>query len=442
MIRHVKRLLRRVRRDQRGVTFILAAVSMTSLVGFGAVVTDVAYLYHAKRVLQASTDAAALAGAIQLKSSPSTAVATASSYSGASGDKNADPNFTITTNPQSVLCTGSTGATCSANSSNPNGFQVTETATVPLYFARIFGFNTVQISATAFALTAGGHSINTDIMVILDTTASMNSSDASCSGNTRENCAVAGLQTLLSGFSAPAQEVGLMLFPGLDTAADAALEYDCSSSTPSSSAIEAYNASPVYLVVPLSSDYKASGALNTGSNLVIAARGGAAGCTAGLTAIGGVSTFYADVVTAAKTYLSANGRSGANKMIILLSDGDANASTAPTNTQECHQAITASTAAQSCRHDGHNDRLRISRIGQLQHRYQPQHHCLPNAAEYGNGGHGHRLPAGVVLFRHRERLHRRLFGQQFEHDLYASRSRHCRRRRTPDPVELTSAALT
>jgi hypothetical protein len=129
-------------------------------------------------------------------------------------------------------------------------------------------------------------------------------------------------------------------------------------STPGSSAIAKYNASgsarvttpPNYLVVPLSSDYKSGSSLNTSSNLVRAARAGGSGCTAGITAYGGVGTFYADAVLAAQNYLAANGRAGANKMIILLSDGDATASTPNISsakaTNECHQAMTASTNAQ------------------------------------------------------------------------------------------------
>ena len=60
-----------------------------------------------------------------------------------------------------------------------------------------------------------------------------------------------------------------------------------------------------------------------------------------------MSTFYADIVTAAKSYLTTNGRTGANKMIILLSDGDANGGTAANPNQECHQAITAAAAAKT-----------------------------------------------------------------------------------------------
>jgi Flp pilus assembly protein TadG len=354
----MKSFFRRLRSDRRGSVAIIAAISAVAVFGFGAVVVDVGYAFHAKRALQASTDAAALAGALTLSSNPSVAVATASTYSAGMGGKNADANLSVTANPQTVNCSGSTGASCTVTSTNVNGIKVTETANVPTYLARVLGINSVPITTTAYARQSGGQSVAEDIMIIIDTTASMNSSDSSCSGATRLNCAINGFKTMLQGFSPPKQQVGLMLFPGLDTAAHAAQEYDCSSSTPGSSAIAKYNASaspptttpPNYLVVPLSSDYKSGSSLNTSSNLVQAARGGASGCTAGITAYGGVGTFYADAVLAAQNYLAANARAGANKMIILLSDGDAtavtpNISTAK-STNECHQGMTAATNAQ------------------------------------------------------------------------------------------------
>ena len=96
---------------------------------------------------------------------------------------------------------------------------------------------------------------------------------------------MAGFRTLLSGFSPTQNRVGLMVFPGLTSTGAAALEYDCSSTTPASSTIAAYTASPVYTVVPLANDYQnADGTLNPNSSLVKAARGGGSGCSAGVTA--------------------------------------------------------------------------------------------------------------------------------------------------------------
>jgi von Willebrand factor type A domain len=82
---------------------------------------------------------------------------------------------------------------------------------------------------------------------------------------------------------------------------------------------------------------------------VKAARGGVSGCQQGLDAVGGVSTFYADAITAAQAALASSGRPTAQKVIILLSDGDANASSsnvpAGKANNQCRQAITAAQAA-------------------------------------------------------------------------------------------------
>jgi len=65
--------------------------------------------------------------------------------------------------------------------------------------------------------------------------------------------------------------------------------------------------------------------------------------------VGGVATYYADAITAAQAALASSGRPTAQKVIILLSDGDANASAAnmPAGkaTNECQEGITAAKAA-------------------------------------------------------------------------------------------------
>jgi hypothetical protein len=128
----------------------------------------------------------------------------------------------------------------------------------------------------------------------------------------------------------------------------AGYDYDCNTSP--APAIAKYNASPVYQIIGLSSDYKTSAtatSLNTSSNLVRALQGGPSGCQQGLDAVGGVA--YAGVISAAQTALATNGRTGVQKGIIFLSDGDANASSSNVpsgqGSNECHEGITAAAAA-------------------------------------------------------------------------------------------------
>jgi hypothetical protein len=100
---------------------------------------------------------------------------------------------------------------------------------------------------------------------------------------------------------------------------------------------------PIYQLVPLSGDYRTSdvAALNTSSNLVK--------CLNSLDAHGGFGTYYADAINAAQQTLTANARTGTRNVIILLSDGDASASSSNMVSQgsstlakdECKAAVTA-----------------------------------------------------------------------------------------------------
>jgi hypothetical protein len=62
-----------------------------------------------------------------------------------------------------------------------------------------------------------------------------------------------------------------------------------------------------------------------------------------------MGTYYADAITAAQAALASSGRATAQKVIILLSDGDASASSsnmpAGKYNNQCHEAITAAQAA-------------------------------------------------------------------------------------------------
>jgi len=80
----------RARRGQRGQVLPLVALMLLALLGFVGLVTDVGRIYVSFRELQASTDAAALAGAEALPASSPTAISQATLYSGLTGDKNAN----------------------------------------------------------------------------------------------------------------------------------------------------------------------------------------------------------------------------------------------------------------------------------------------------------------------------------------------------------------
>lgn len=332
-----------------GATAMIVVMMTTSIIGVCGFVIDVGHMVYVQRELQAATDASALAGAAKINCCvTSSAATTATSYSGLTGDQNAIPGVTVSmvSGYPLLKCFASTGVSCTGVDS-ANGIVVKEKASVPMWFAGIFGFTSFPITATATAGQSGGPTKSLDIMLILDTTASMNTSDTSCSisGATRLTCAQAGVLTLLAQLSSSADYIGLEVFPGVSSAT-ASKDYDCTSSSPT---VVAYKSAPTYGILGLGHDFKASGSstLSAGSNLVKAS-GGVSGCT-GMTAVGGVGTYFADAITTAQSSLSSTGRANVQKVIIILSDGDASSSSSDMTSgayhNQCAEAVTAAKAA-------------------------------------------------------------------------------------------------
>jgi hypothetical protein len=72
-------------RNERGQVVVLTAVMLAALLGLSAMVLDVGVWFHAKRRLQATADAAALAGAQGLPADPGQALSLAVGYGGSNG---------------------------------------------------------------------------------------------------------------------------------------------------------------------------------------------------------------------------------------------------------------------------------------------------------------------------------------------------------------------
>jgi Flp pilus assembly protein TadG len=365
-------LLRRLVRDQNGVVAIIAALSMMMLLGFAAISVDVANLVYVKSNLQASANVAALAGGQNIPTG--TATATATSYGAQSGQKNVFSAQTVTTTPALKCLTALTnlngtgqGIPCLTYGSQAaaNAITVTQTAVVPTFFAGVLGINSVTISAAATASSKGGAAPPLNVMIILDTTQSMNTTDAICSvpgksNPTRLDCATYGVQVLLGQLSPSVDQVGLMVFPGLLNASQVSKEYDCSPVNLPTIANYTTAANAVYQIISSSTDYRTSASstsLNSSSNLTkaVSIPGVGGSSCSGLSAVGGVNTYYASVITAAQTALTASHQAGQQNVIVFISDGDANA--LPTNVgnglpilnpaalNQCHQGIVAAQAA-------------------------------------------------------------------------------------------------
>ena len=440
--------------DKRGAAALVGALAGIILLGFAAVSVDAARAYVVWNQLQASSQAAALAAAKDIGTG-GTPLTTAALYSSVTAsDKNYIRGVTTTmvSGYPKLLCfshAAASGLACTTNqtpNTSVNGVQVIQTATIPLYFAGILGFHSINLTSGATALMAGQALPPLNVMFIVDATASMGSNDAVC-GATRLGCAIGGFEALLADLwpctyasnnpgascgavanhnvANPYDEAALLQFPGvgvaptgaacgsLATVAYAGVTGKTSKTTTTTTltfaATPAFNTGnntgnvalvtdmtnpsyiqvntyikskttttalmsttptagdtigsgdsiavwpPVYQIIPLSSDYKTSDAattLNAASDLV--------GCLQTLKSPGGFATFYADAIIVAQQQLTANARSGVRNVIILLSDGEANATSASgkvnmvsqgpnwlttTASNECKAAVTAAQAA-------------------------------------------------------------------------------------------------
>jgi hypothetical protein len=122
-------------RNERGQVFVFTALAMVCLVGMTALVLDVGAWFRTKRQLQATADAAALAGAQALPDNPGTAQNYALTYAGKNGGGVAAADISIT----------------STNGSNDTIF-VQAKKSEPGIFGRVLGVDVVNIGAKAKAI--------------------------------------------------------------------------------------------------------------------------------------------------------------------------------------------------------------------------------------------------------------------------------------------------
>jgi Flp pilus assembly protein TadG len=126
------------RSNQSGQALVLTVVFLVSLLGMAALVLDVGSWYRAKRDLQATADASALAGAQALPGAPGSATGLANQYATTNSPDLATKDVSI-----------------SSNITPNDRIQVHVTRPSPGFFAKVFGINSVQVGATATAQTEG-----------------------------------------------------------------------------------------------------------------------------------------------------------------------------------------------------------------------------------------------------------------------------------------------
>ena len=382
-------------KDELGQSAVVLLVTISVIMSLAGAAIETAHVYYVYRMLQASTNASALAAAYEMpdigpSSNPSagTAYYNLYQYSAQTGEDNATnlmQNVSISAN---FYCSSATSGTlnvgcqtppsgegsCSGSNSACNAVTATQQATIPLWFGGLFGFKTITVSASATAAMRGGTNTPWNIAIIMDTTSSMNDTDsgAQCTG-TQIQCALQGLQILLGDLGpcslgqtcnsttttvTPVDSVSLFVFPALvSTTANLQKDYVCQTSNPTSVAYTITNTSPAYptftgtpgpmpssnLTLPsgdtyqvlgFANNYKASdtAGLNQAAPMVIAAGdSGVSGCK-GLQAPGGEHTYYAQAIFAAQAALAAQNVPGAKNAIIILTDGNATACGVNANT--------------------------------------------------------------------------------------------------------------
>jgi len=370
MKNRLKLFFSRSHKDQKGQVIPWMAVMLIAFLSMSAFVVDMGHAFICYQELQAATDAAALAGALNLGNTSATTVAT--SYGATSGAYNTYPdltNVTVVSGYPKLECLTTVknlGQGCIAPN-DANAIVVEEQSIIPTFFSKVFGVNQLTISTVSTGAIGGSRAVPLNIAIVLDTTASMSTVDSNC-GATRVACALSGVATLLQSLSPcttssstcttnaqgvatnPLDQVAIFTFPNIN-ATTVSHDTDCNSST--SITVDPYTFPPIngtsysgttytsgktsvtdtYQVTSFLSNYRSSDSSSSlAANTALANATGSAGCSNGMQNPGGAGTYYAGVIYAAQDaltqmYTSENG-STANpqpqNVMIILSDGEAN----------------------------------------------------------------------------------------------------------------------
>jgi hypothetical protein len=154
-MRICKAQIRRRSRRSGGAIIYLACGGITAMLGFTAIAVDYGSLVVSANRLQRAVDAAALAGAAQLKTgqddaTSETAATRAAIHVAAENgvvDKQDNHVFENNGTPDAIQF----NFINAGNPQNSSMIRVTAKLDAPLYFARIFGFNSSDLTRTAVA---------------------------------------------------------------------------------------------------------------------------------------------------------------------------------------------------------------------------------------------------------------------------------------------------
>ena len=394
MNNNLKSFAVRAFRDQRGQVLPWMALLMILFLGFAGLSMDLGQAYVANRELQASSDAAALAGGYAMSIANETTAqvqsyaanygsASTCSYSGGCPGANVNSGLPSATISVTLSCnsfvTTTMGIPCSTGPGSNNAIQVVQTTKLQTPFIHVlnmFGVHSpssLTISATSTAAMKGS-AVAYNVAVVLDSTGSMSSNDSGncASGTTKEECALSGIKPMLAGLTpcgpgsssgtckSAYDTVGLFTFPNVqaNTASNATT---CSGSKPQGVPYMApvvgaawptfTGSAPNYEITSgFLDNYSATNGsggsvVTTPANPLEIATGSDTGskCTGLSTPISGQGTYLAGALYAAQSALVAaqTNNPGSLNAIVLLTDGDANAKNTFTNA--AGQTLTSTT---------------------------------------------------------------------------------------------------
>jgi Flp pilus assembly protein TadG len=145
--------LLKILKSQKGAVAMLLAAALPAFIGIGALALDMGQIYVNRAQLSTATDAAALAGAQELPRFPEDALSGAIDY----GTRNG-----ATLAAADILIGGTNNDTITVKASRE----------VPLTFARVFGMETITVSASATAKVSVAKSVPWIVPFVLPKTQS------------------------------------------------------------------------------------------------------------------------------------------------------------------------------------------------------------------------------------------------------------------------------
>lgn len=143
-------------RDENGQVLVMVALSMTVLLGFVAFATDVGVMLRERRIVQSAADAAAIGAATEALWENSPSSVTSGMWTAATKDATLNGFTPGSTNgsrsSKGSLLTINITPNISISGYNASGYvQAIAAQTTPTMFMNLFGFHSMDVTATAIA---------------------------------------------------------------------------------------------------------------------------------------------------------------------------------------------------------------------------------------------------------------------------------------------------